>query len=959
MTNLFAPGIRITTRGEDFLISKTIENYDGSHILEAEGISELVKGKRFVFDTNIDKDIQLLNPVNTKLVADTDYGYRRTKLYLETQLRNATSFSPKINIAQKGAYNVSNYQFEPTLKAFSLPRPRILIADGVGLGKTIEVGIFLAEMIKRGRGKRIMVLALKSILGQFQQEIWNRFSIPLVRLDSHGIAQIKSELPANKNPFEYYDKTIISIDTLKNNAKFRHYIEKSKWDIIVIDECHTVANISSLRGNLAQFLATRCESMVLTSATPHNGKRESFANLINLIEPTAIPRSGEYGKDEVEPYYVRRFKNDILDAEVRSNFQDREVISLPAPLFDEEEEFLEKQQKIKFEALRYMDLEAQKDIFKEGSKTEAHDLLFAIGLFKSYMSSPNAALASIKRRIEKIKEKNYSSEKAEDNIELLSDLKTDLEDILSQRQDSKYNTFRDKLIELKWNGRKNDERIVVFAERIDTIKYLKERLVKDFNLKEEVIKEFHGGLSDVDQQKLIEQFGEGDSKIRILISSDAGSQGVNLHYYCNVMFNYDIPWSLITLEQRNGRIDRYGQKRTPYIYYLVGKSEIEGLKTDLHIIENLTKKEEEVYNTLGDAGSVMKLYNHDQEENKVKDAIAKQDEDFLDKTGGLQIDEDALFGGISDVTAPIFKDDPVEAVFSLYENDSEYYRNLIDQLKAESLLDGGDAEFVDSSYVEIKNNKELHRVLYDLPKEAKPKLNDIYRLSLDNSTVQNAIEEARKKQGEWAKFQMLYDLHPVIKYFMTKLEASIDKDVAPVAKVSKLPAGTAWFVIHGQVTNNLGQAVISEFFVVSVNMEGALVNKPIQLTEFVKQYKLNELLQTQHIDAETLAALENVLPEVVGWGTELFMHQLQQEKALLMEKDLAVYNEHLKNWEKTAKDQIQLNYADKAETGFIKRRMEDEELEVETIISTSSQYFKDLTSLNQDAYLKIVSVFFN
>lgn len=184
-----AAGIRLRLRDEDFIVTHVERD-----IIEAEGISELVKGMRFSFDLSLES-YDVITPEATQLVGDNSNGYRKSKLFIETVLRNSSFYSGGIEIADKAAIRPSNYQFIPTIKALSLPKPRILIADGVGLGKTIQVGIFLTEMIRRGKGQRILVVTPKSILSQFQQEVWSRFSIPLVRLDSQGVARISTIIP--------------------------------------------------------------------------------------------------------------------------------------------------------------------------------------------------------------------------------------------------------------------------------------------------------------------------------------------------------------------------------------------------------------------------------------------------------------------------------------------------------------------------------------------------------------------------------------------------------------------------------------------------------------------------------------------------------------------------------------------------------------------------------------------
>jgi len=942
MANQIAPGIRITIRGEDFLVTKVIENYDETKLLEVQGISELVKGKKYTFDTKLETDLELLDPANTRLVADKQHGYEKTKLFIEAHIRNAYHSSNKIEIAHKAAFNLVEYQYTPTLKAFKLPRPRMLIADAVGLGKTIEAGIFLAEMIKRGQGQRILVLALKSILGQFQQELWSRFAIPLVRLDSIGISRIKAELPANKNPFDYYDKIIISIDTLKNNAQFRHHLEKSRWDIIVIDECQTVANIHSLRGNLAQFLATKCESLVLTSATPHNGRSDSFANLIRMIEPIAIPRKGDYQKEDVQPYFVRRFKKDIREA-VEDNFREREIIHLTFPLYPEEEEFLVFQQSIKFKALG-----------KGKNINRNYDLLFAINLFKAYLSSPEACLETVENRLIRISEKPATET---GDAEQLKDAKQLLQKIINLNTDSKYDQLKEELARLDWTGKPKDERIIIFAERIATINALEEKLSRDYNLKkEEQIKTFHGSRSDEEQRMIIEDFGKEDSKIKVLLSSDAGSQGVNLHFFCNRMFNYDIPWSIITLDQRNGRIDRFGQHKTPYIYYLLGKSEISDIKTDIYIISKLTEKEEEVHKAIGDAGAVFREYDPTKEIQRVQQAIIDSEEDYLDRAADFDY-ANLLFDGESDTTEVLVDDDPLSVKGSFYNSDFDFYKSLTSYLVGENALKKSDINFGDE-LLEIKRDKDIDDILYDLPMEAKPQRGDTYKLTTDQELVQKSIDDARKEQGLWPKFQILYDLHPLVKLLMNRLKAHVDKDTALVVKTRHVPANTRWYLFHGQVSNNLGQTVLSEFYVVGLNCDGELVEQPLSFDAFLQRFKLFEKLHSHNIEDEVLLSLNNTLVDAITFAYTLYMEdkqaQVQDQMRTLKDK----YDEELSSWYQQSSDQLKILFPQEKPTGIIRGIKDNYQREMTTILDEKSQYYKNMASLDNKAFLQLLAIFY-
>ena len=448
MSNQFAPGARVEIRDAEWVIRRVDNTSDKGYQLTCDGISELVRGKEAIFLTQLeDKDsVKILDPATTELVQDQSNAFEQSLLYLESQIRQATPNDELIHVAHKAAMDVVPYQLDPALQALKQPRQRILIADAVGLGKTLEAGILVTELIHRGRGKRILVLTLKSMMTQFQKEFWNRFTIPLTRLDSIGLQRVRRRIPGNHNPFYYYDKSIVSIDTLKQDNEFKTYLEQAYWDIIVIDEAHNVADrgTSSQRAALAQLLATRSDTLIMLSATPHDGRAKSFASLMNMLDPTAISDTENYVKDDFtsKGLVVRRFKKDIKD-QVDAEFKERTVHSLRHTASINEE--------AAYDALLAVPF-TYKGVYDP--KNQGH--LIRIGLQKALFSSPMACEKSVDERLKKLTAAESVTEDMQSEMNSLSSLKRALKNI-DLANWSKYQAFIDliKLDSFAWKKKQH------------------------------------------------------------------------------------------------------------------------------------------------------------------------------------------------------------------------------------------------------------------------------------------------------------------------------------------------------------------------------------------------------------------------------------------------------------------------------------------------------------------------
>ncbi|WP_337825958.1 helicase-related protein [Pseudonocardia sp. UM4_GMWB1] len=594
-------------RDEDWFVQSTEQTADGL-LVHVRGLTELVRDTTASFYASLDK-IEPLDPAQAQVVADASPHYRTARLWVESTFRKTPIplGDRSLTVATQGLADALSYQQSAVRRALDPEnlRPRILLADAVGLGKTLEIGMILSELVRRGRGERILIVTPRHVLEQMQHEMWTRFALPFVRLDSAGIQRVRQKLPATRNPFTYFKRVIISIDTLKSD-RYLASLKKQRWDAVVIDESHNLANNATQNNRLARILARNAEALILASATPHNGKAESFSELIRLLDPSAVPPSGELNAKEIEHLVIRRHRHSPeVESVVGADWAERQPphnVLVPA---NPAENAIARE-------LEDVWLWPQ-DASPYSGKNSA---LFPWTLAKAFLSSPAALQESIKERTNRL---GPDADVERAALQRLMDL---TEDALAQPS-AKYTALVEHL-KSTGVGKNSPKRAVVFAERVKTLRWLAEKLPKDLGLPADAVEIMHGGLADDEQQRVVREFKQESAKVRILVTGDVASEGVNLHAQCHELVHYDIPWSLIRIEQRNGRIDRYGQKHPPRITALLLDPASERFAGDVRILRSLMEKENEAHTALGDAASLMGSYDVKAEEEQIRSVLARE-----------------------------------------------------------------------------------------------------------------------------------------------------------------------------------------------------------------------------------------------------------------------------------------------------------------------------------------------
>lgn len=577
----------------------------------------------------------------------------------------------------RSGIDIEDYQLDPVVRAIQMPRVNLLVADDVGLGKTIEAGMVALELIIRHRTRKILIVCPASLQVQWQEQMRDKFGLDFRIVNSTMMGMLRRSRGIHVNPWNHFPRLITSIDFLKRERPLRLFREllpgpdepafPRKFDLLILDEAHNCAPsgvgryaTDSMRTHALRLLVPHFEHKLFLTATPHNGYPESFSALLELLDNQRFARSTPPDRKQLNAVMVRRMKSELpkkYDGSPR--FPKRVLEPIEVRYTDEERDV--------HAALRqYAELRVERS--QDNSEKLATEFVLKT-LKKRLFSSPAAFLTTLdshekslrqakrgkavrkpsisilKQELDRIDE-DYAddseydeattdavdaasllfSEPSANELALLKQMRSWAEKASSQL-DSKVNCLVDWLnTHIRPNKKWGHERVILFTEYRATQKWLKEILAQQGFTKDDRLLTMYGGM-DLEEREDVKnafQSGPAESNVRILLATDAAAEGLNLQNHCYRLIHYEIPWNPNRLEQRNGRIDRHGQKgflapngeRQVFVYHFVGEgyktrqqtalsNRASDLEADLEFLMRVAQKVETIREDLGSYGTVL------------------------------------------------------------------------------------------------------------------------------------------------------------------------------------------------------------------------------------------------------------------------------------------------------------------------------------------------------------------
>ncbi len=569
----------------------------------------------------------------------------------------------------RSGIDIEDYQLDPVVRAVQMPRVNLLIADDVGLGKTIEAGLVAQELILRQRARRILIICPSALQVQWQEQMHHKFGLDFRIVDSNLMRALRRRRGIHVNPWGHFPRLISSIDFIKRDRPLRLFREilpaegeslyPRRFDLMIVDEAHNVAPsgsgkyaIDSQRTAAIRLLEPHFEHKLFLTATPHNGYPESFTALLELLDRQRFARGVSPEPTQLQTVMVRRLKQELPPDDFgQPRFPERclEAIAVSYTAAERQAHQL---------------LQAYTELRRQGAKgnpTELYATEFVLKLLKKRLfSSPEAFRTTLvqhqkslrgerpvsksfakpdvgilRRQLEQVEEefaddalyeeatddaiatttRFFRALTAEEQLQL--NRMQDWAEQASRQPDAKAQELLDWIATvLRPDGDWGTERVIIFTEYRATQKWLFDLLASEGLAEDDRLMTLYGGMDSKDRERVKAAFQTNPttSPVRILLATDAASEGLDLQNYCSRLIHYEIPWNPNRMEQRNGRVDRHGQRAAAVrIYHFVGqgfeqtalRSKPGELEGDLEFLMRAALKVNTIREDLGKVGPVI------------------------------------------------------------------------------------------------------------------------------------------------------------------------------------------------------------------------------------------------------------------------------------------------------------------------------------------------------------------